>query len=196
MPDITLTTFVDFVSATGTARLTKVRQAKKFYEEGYAPARDFYKPLRDRIEACFEGGWNSAGLRKALGEVDDPKKAANYEECRKGLTKWVGRKQISTLNESRGTWSAGRLNVSVNPELHLEINGVPHLLKLYLKGEALSKQRANAALHLVGGIAGDSIPGVLDVRRSKLYVPTVPIPGMDALLKAEAAALTTLWASL
>ncbi len=189
-------TFVDFVAATGTARLTKIREAKRFYDEGYAPARDFYKPFRDRVQACFDSGWSSAELKKALADVDDPKKAENYEVCRKGLTRWVGRKTTTALTDVRGTWTSGRLNVSVNPELHLEINGSPHLIKLYLKGEQLSKQRANAALHLIGEIAGDSTPSVLDVRRAKLFVPTVPIPGMDALLNAEAVALATLWSSL
>jgi hypothetical protein len=38
--------------------------------------------------------------------------------------------------------------------------------------------------------------GVLDVRRAKLIVPTRVIPGMDALLKAEAVAFVSLWSSV
>jgi hypothetical protein len=87
MPTITLTTFVDFVGATGTARLTRVRNAKRFYEEEYAPERDFYKPLRDRIEDCFANGWNARDFRRSLADITDPKKIENYEECRRGLTK-------------------------------------------------------------------------------------------------------------
>src|SRR5258705_5513385 len=94
MPTVTLTTFVDFVAATGTARITKTRAAKAFYEQGYAPERDFYKPLRDRIESCFANGWSASSLKDALKDITDPKKVDNYEDCRKGLTKWVGRKTV------------------------------------------------------------------------------------------------------
>jgi hypothetical protein len=87
--------------------------------------------------------------------------------------------------------------VSVNPELHAKINGKPHLLKLYFKSDPLSKQNINIVLHLLQKKApkGTSV-GILDVRRSKLFTPTVSIPGMDAFLKAEAIAFSSLWASV
>jgi hypothetical protein len=197
MPAVSLTTFVDFVAATGTARITKVRDAKRYYEQGYAPERDFYKPLRDRIEATFEDGWSAKSLRDALADVTDPKKIENYEESRAGLTKWVGRKTITTLPQRRMAWKSGDLDVNVNPELHIEINDKPHLIKMYLKAEPLSKQKANVVLHLLAQKAKASTTvGVLDVRRSKLYTPTVDIDGMDALLTAEAVAFTTMWNSV
>jgi len=49
MPAISLTTFVDFVIKSGTPRITYVRKTKQLYGQGYSPARDFWKPLRDRI---------------------------------------------------------------------------------------------------------------------------------------------------
>lgn len=197
MLSITMTTFVDFVSATGTARLTKVRQAKQFYGAPWAPERDFYKPFRDRVDDLFNAGWDAQKLRESLAGVTDPKKVDNYEECREGLTKWVGRKTITALPARRSTWTGGALQVSVNPELHVEIDGKPYLIKLYMKSDALSKPKANTSLHLLGkkAAAGTTV-GVLDVRRSKLFVPTVNIAGMDALLKAEATALVSLWEAI
>src|ERR1700755_1981682 len=88
MPTVSLTTFVDFVAASGTTRITRVRNAKTFYAQGYAPERDFYKPLRDRIERCFAAGWSASSLTHALKDVSDPKKTANYEECRTGFITW------------------------------------------------------------------------------------------------------------
>ena len=70
MPTVTLTTFVDFIAATGTARITRVRAAKAYYEQGYAPERDFYKQLRDRIENCFASGWSATCLKDALKDLD------------------------------------------------------------------------------------------------------------------------------
>ena len=129
--------------------------------------------------------------------MTDTKKIDNYEECRKGLSKWVGRKTITPLPALRGTWKSGDLEVSVNPELHADVNGAPHLIKLYFKAEPLSKQKAELILHLLGKRApkGTTV-GVLDVRRSKLFTPTVSIMGLDALLQSEALALVSLWNSV
>jgi hypothetical protein len=87
--------------------------------------------------------------------------------------------------------------VNVNPELRAKIDGKRHVVKLYLKAVPLSKQKANVALHLLERYTlPRTTPGVLDVRRSKLYVPTIPVEGMDALLRTEAAAFTALWNSV
>jgi hypothetical protein len=194
MTTVTLTTFVDFVAATGTTRITRIRNAKTYYEQGYAPERDFYKPLRDRIEACFANGWSASDLKDSLRDVTDSKKIDNYEECRKGLTKWVGRKTITPLPALRGAWKSGGLEVTLNPEFHANVNGVAHLIKLYLKADPLSKQKADLILHLLGKhVPHGTTVGVLDVRRSKLFTPTVSIAGLDALLDAEALAMLSLW---
>lgn len=194
MPAVSLTTFVDFVAASGTTRITRIRNAKSFYEEGYAPERDFYKPLRDRIQRCFEGGWSTATLKESLKDVTDPKKIENYEECRKGLTKWVGRKSITSLPPVRSAWKSGGLEVSLNPELHLKIDDDPCVIKLYFKADPLSKQKAELSMELLRKCAprSDKV-GVLDVRRAKLFTPTVQIDGLEALLDAEALALVALW---
>jgi hypothetical protein len=71
MPNITLTTFLDFVAATGTARVRRVRNAKEIYGQAYEPAHDFYKQLRERIEECFDGGWDSQALKRSLRNVSD-----------------------------------------------------------------------------------------------------------------------------
>jgi hypothetical protein len=194
MPEIGLTTFIDFVAATGTGRLTKARQAKQFYEQGYAPERDYYKPLRDRIVRCFEGGWSATRMKDLLDDIDDPKKLQNYEACRRGLSKWVGRKKISVFQPQKARWRSGDLVVNVNPELRGTVNDEKYAIKLYLKADALSQQKANIALRLIQQtVAKDATPGVLDVRRGKLFEPTRDIEDIDALLEGEALALATMW---
>jgi hypothetical protein len=197
MVTISLTTFTDFVAATGTARLTKVRNAKRFYEAGYAPQRDYYKPLKDRIVDSFADGWDRTLLARLLEEVDDPKKLANYEACRLGLTRWAGRKTFTPLSARTARWQSGDLRVGVNPELWVAIGGGPHAIKLHLKADELSQQKANLVLHLMKKcVGGRAEVGILDVRRSKLFTQTREIAGLDALLASEALAFTTLWESL
>jgi hypothetical protein len=140
MPRISMTTFADFVYASGTARLTKARQAKQQYSEEYAPERDYYKPLRERIVTAVRRGFSTERLKKLLRDVDDPKKLDNYETCRKGFTRWVGKKKLKLLPERRSIWKNGDLEITVNPELVVEVNGQPHAIKLYMKADQLSKQ--------------------------------------------------------
>ncbi len=197
MPTVSLTTFLDFTAASGSARVTQLRQAKKRYGQDYAPAKDYYKSLREAIEQCFAQGWDAQQLKATLEALPDSRKADKFEECRKGLTKWAGRKELVALPKSRARWQSEGLTVKINPELHLSIAGTPHLIKLYFKGEKISKQRVDVALHLLKSKAGKGITaGILDLRRARLYVPTVPKSGMTALLKAEAAAFSSLWESI
>jgi hypothetical protein len=197
MPTVSMTTFLDFTAATGSARISELRQAKKRYAQDYSPAKDYYKFLREAIEDCFAQGWSAKSLKASLSTLPDSRKAEAFDECREGLTRWVGRKAITPLPKSRARWSSSGLTVRINPELHLDIAGKPHLIKLYFKGEKISKQRVDVALHLLNSKAAKgTTAGILDLRRSKLYVPTVAKPGMASLLKAEAAAFTSLWEEL
>lgn len=194
MVNVSLTTFVDFAAATGTSRLTKVREAKRFYEQGYAPERDYYKPLRDRIVECFAKGWDKQKLVELLTDIDDSKKLANYEACRRGLTKWAGKKSFTPTTAKSTKWRSGDLVVGISPELWSRIDGEPFVIKLHFKGDPLSQQKANLVLHLMKKKLGDhGTVGVLDVRRSKLFVQTRSIPDLDALLTSEALAFTALW---
>jgi hypothetical protein len=197
MATVSLTTFLDFTAASGSARVTQLRQAKKRYEQDYAPAKDYYKYLREAIEENFEEGWDARRLKAKLALLPDTRKAEAFEECRTGLVKWAGRKEIVAEPKSRASWKSGALTVRINPELRLKIAGKPHLVKLYFKGEKISKQRVDVALYLLKSKAAKGTnAGILDLRRAKLYVPTVTKPGMAALLKAEAAAFSSLWEEL
>jgi hypothetical protein len=74
---------------------------------------------------------------------------------------------------------------------HLDVNGTPRLIKLYFKAGKLSKQKADVACICAKGWRGAAVR-VLDIQRARLIVPTRTIEGVDALLKAEAAAFVSL----
>lgn len=193
MPEISLTTFVDYTSGTGTGRITTVRKAKKQYEAEYNPAFDYYKQLREAIEKTVKKGWNAKDLQSRLKSTH-PGKIENYEICRKGFSKWVGRKSLKALKPISDSWTSGDLVVRINPELHVKIGDQPTAVKLHFKADPLSKAKLDVALHLLRQIVPEkSDVAVLDVRRSKLFVPTREIADIDALLVSEALALSNLW---
>jgi hypothetical protein len=201
MPQISMTTFLDYIAATGTTRLRRVVEAKKFYGTEFNPATDFYGPLRKRIIQVFEEGWDPKRLDALLGEVNDPKKTDHYAACRKGLRKWAGvsgKKSITWTKPRRAIWKSSGLEVSISPELWLDLDGDAYIVKLYFKADKLTQHKVNLSLRLLQTTVGKhGTVGILDLQQGRLFTQTTEPPkGIDLLLASEAAGLATLWTSL
>src|SRR3972149_4835541 len=119
MPEISLTTFVDFVLASGTARITCVRNAKEMYGQEYHPKFDFWQPLRNAIQELHHNNQDKTKLNAVLGELSDKKKLAAYEKCVRAYQQWMGRKRFQWVGCDSAPWQYGDLSVRVNPELGL-----------------------------------------------------------------------------
>lgn len=197
--DITFTTFVNFVAAEYTTKLSTVRDAKARYGQEYSPATDYWKGAREAIRDAFESG-DLSRLDAAANRVD-ARKADNYRSAMAGCTKWASRQSIAWIGRPvPREWSSGPLTVKVNPEAALIVDGKPHVIKLYLRlDDKLTKRRLQVALHLLDKLYGhdDTKVAVLDVRRAKLIpAPATPVRDIDAFLVGEASMFTTLWAEL
>lgn len=200
MPEISMTTFVDFVLASGTKRLTCVKRAKSEYQRDYDPAKDFYRLLREAIIGIHQDGKKKESLDGLLGTLTDKKKLDAYSQCVAAYKQWCGRKRFQWVRSFTTDWSDGDLRVRVNPELGLYINGSLHVLKLYFKADVPSKRRLETMFHLlrlsIPNEMENAMPGILDVRRGNLFRPTREVPGIDALLVGEAAAFRTMWSEV
>ncbi len=196
MTEISMTTFVDFVLASGTKRLTCVRTAKADYAQPYKPARDFYGALREAIVDMHQNQRPRESLDSALLGVGNTRTSA-YVECIAAYKQWCGRKRFQWTDTFRSDWTNGGLTVKVNPELGMRINGTPYIIKLYFKGESPSKIRLETMFHLLRLSLPrelvDATPGILDVRRGNLFVPSRQIADIEALLAGEASAFQTIW---
>jgi hypothetical protein len=195
MIDISMTTFADFVAATGPRRLTVVRNAKKTYGAGYDPRTDYWRPLRKGVADAFTPkGYDPNVLSAVVTGTTDAKKLDNYRACVEGIERWAGKRAFSAGATQKQRWSTDELAVGVNPELITTIDGAPYVVKLYFKSDPLSKARVDSLLALLQATHGDrGTVGVLDIRRSKLYEPTREIPDLGALLNGEAAAFARIW---
>jgi hypothetical protein len=89
----------------------------------------------------------------------------------------------------------GPISVRVNPEIGLLINGRPHAIKLYFRGEPIDPQRIVIVNQLLASAFCAAWPGVvfstLDVRRARLY-PYKPNSKGGALLRAESLSISHL----
>jgi hypothetical protein len=75
------------------------------------------------------------------------------------------------------------------------------VIKLYFKADEITKNRIETVTHLMeislrAVSPADTKMSLLDIRKSKLLCPTVPIPGLSAILDAELAYIAAYWAAL
>ena len=201
MPQISLTDFVDIVSTSGTPKATKVKIVKQRPE--YSPMTDFYRRIREFIIETHRENYEKEHMDECLVGLTDKKKETAYPTIVFGYKKWWGTKSLIWFSPPHRLYSSHGIDVSVNPELGLEINGTPHLIKLYFKADKLTKNRVDIITHLMSIVLSESCPSpsetimsVLDIRRSKLIAPTVPISILNGILEAELAYIQALWPEL
>lgn len=196
MPKLSLTDFIDVVSRTGMARTTKVAQIK--HRPKYDPAFDFYKKIREAIQDTHQKGKTRTHLASLLGGLTDPKKQVNYPAVVAGYSKWWGRKAITWFDPPTAQFSHSGFTVTINPELGLMVNGQPHVIKLYFKGDGLTKQRTLIATGLMehslrSSVANGATLALLDIRNAKLFPSQALTPMIVAGLQAELAFIAALW---
>lgn len=196
MPRITLTDLIEVITKSGSPKATKVSQLKN--RDAYDPATDFYRALREGIIQIHKSGGVKGDLAKIQKKLTDPKKIANYPAMIAGYRKWWGHKTLSWFEPQGATYAHAGIEVAINPELGLLINGQSHLVKLYLKSEALTKTKADLIValmqHALSSHHGKTINfSVLDARNSKLftYVPTGKV--FKPMMDAELTYIASLW---
>lgn len=192
---LSLRDFLDVASKTGKPRVTKVRNIK--HGGNYSPAIDFYKPLRERIITTHKLGKSKGALKGLLVGVGDKRKLANYPLAINGYDSWWGTHSLKWFDPPKGKYSKHGFDISVNPELGLEIDGSPHVIKLYLNTNPLPTQRADliGALmtHVVGTLAPSALLGALDVRRSALANASASTVTLMSTVDSVLADIAAIW---
>lgn len=198
MPEISLTDFVDFVTKSGTPRLTKVRSLRDRGE--YDPAADFWKGLREEIIKFHHGRAGSTmQIGNILKSVSDPKKIRRYSNAIAKYRKFIGRKKPEWFQPPRTEWNHAGLTIRINPELGLIWNKQRHVIKLYFKDDRLTKRKTDVVIALMtsslsGKIRTNDFISVLDVHNSRLF--TGCPYDLSPLLLGEAAAFVAIWDAL
>lgn len=200
MISLTLSDVVDVFSKSGRPKATKVRQIKN--REAYQPATDYYRPLRTALTEIHANGKDRSALASILPSITDPKKIANYHELVEAYGKFWGRKKIEWFTPPRASYSNNGVEVIVNPELGLIVDGQQIVVKLYLKTDEISKAQIELVpvlmeLVLRSQVSENVLMALLDVRKGKLhYLGTSSMATSTAMINAELSYVATLWPSL
>lgn len=195
MERVSLTHFVDFTLKIGAPRLTLV---KDFKEHRYDHLTDFYKPLREAIVDMHEKKRPDASLDDLMGTLTDERKRRIFPSLVTGYRKFLHAQKPVWFTPPTAVLAMGDSEININPELGFEINGTPHLLKMYFRGEALARRRVQITLSLIMQSLAASRPGtvfgMLDVKNAKLHVlKAAPNPKLNLLMRGEMASFATIY---
>jgi hypothetical protein len=181
--------------------MRKVADVKRQLQLPYKPEYDFYKIIREALEDTHRHNRGKPHLQRVLGTLKDPKKQVNYPAIVAGYTRWWGKNSFTWFDPPASLFSNAGVDVSINPELGLEIGGKPYVIKLYFKGEKLTKNRIELVTQLMEeclrpNLSPDVVIAVLDTRAAKFFTGSELNPLVVATLKAELAYIGALWAQL
>jgi hypothetical protein len=200
MPNLSLTSFFDFILKTGKPRVTLVKNIKKNYNDPYSVEKDFYLLFRNHIKNVHRKGLPKTQIDTLIQTLNDSKKLNNYPELIHGYKKWWGRKTISWIEPPQSTlWGVEGIDIHVNPELCLEVNGTRHLIKLYMKNngyqDILSKKHTDIITYImkVAFQNNNATMSVLNIRKSKFYSLNSHDNRIDPLINAELEFIKSLW---
>ena len=199
MPSISLTEFVDFVVATGTPKLTRIRKIKRDNEEAYEPWKDHWKILRDGIVQFHAiGDGDRKFFDRLLSGIAKEEKQKTSQPLVTNYKRFLGRKTITRHPADHHiVWNYKDLEVRVNPELRLTLNDEEQVIKLYFKRAPLAQNKVGIILLLMKHALPASPEPVtyclLDVHHNKPYTNKNPSDDMLPLLYGEADSFLTMW---
>ena len=205
MPTVPMTTFVDYLIKAGPPKMTVVSKVKRDAQTPYQPAFDFWKQLRDEIVDVHSANKTLASLYSLTKRLTDAKKITAYPAVIAGYKKWIGRKAPSWFTPPSSTRRRiSRLDIRVNAELGLEFATTRkspvqrHVIKLYFKSDAPNKALVASVLTVLdlglrSKLDATTEIGLLDVRRSKLFLFSAVTTNYVPLVTAEAASFLSLW---
>ena len=159
----------------------------------YDPRFDFWKQLREEIRNSHQ---KKTKLDDVLLSLTDPKKLKRYPLAIRAYKKFLAKhKNLRSFAPPSATWSYDGLNVRVNPELGLEIDGKKYVVKLYFKEDKPTKHRLKVVFEMMRiTLPGAGwIPAVVDVSNGRLITPKPLEENLLPLLQAQALAFMHLW---
>jgi hypothetical protein len=197
MDRISLTYFVDFILASGTPKLRGVRDYKGRKDE---LCSDFYRPIRAAIVQMHRQSSSVSTLDDVCRNETDETRKKHYPRVIAGYRTFLAQGVKNFFEPPRAGLALGPLEVDVNPELGLVIDGKKHLVKLYFRNDPLTPRRTALVLALLSrGLCEshpDFVPAILDVRSAKLHTSAMTSPRIDLLLRGEAASFATIYAAV
>lgn len=198
---ISLSRFAAFLQADGQDKAAEVAMIRR--EHGlYTPAIDYWALLRAQIVAHHQYPPSpDGGALDAAVELAPSDRQWQYARAVAEYRHFLAGRAVALIGRPRpALWVSQGIQVQVNPELHLTIDGGPVVVKLYLRSpsaQALSSDVAETLAQLLDVThAHLGLPVVFDVLRGRLFGPPRASDPAMARLRTEAATFASIWSEL
>ncbi|MBN1461645.1 MAG: hypothetical protein JXA57_19105 [Armatimonadetes bacterium] len=163
----------------------------------YPVQGDYYKQVREGMVRVHKRGESIDKLADIINKVHHDKQP-HVARVVKAYIQWCEGHVLEFFPARKGYWQAHGVDVRVNPELGLVIDGVPHLIKVNFTKSPVPVAEAKIMAHLMHRALAPQVPencvmAVLDLATDTLYGSTKPSPELDAVLDEHAAEVWELW---
>ncbi len=198
---ISLTEFVNFINASGMAKMTIVSSAKAKHEEQEGNKYDYWKDFKDEIKKQLKRHGTKDDLWE-LVEVIREDMRENYNQMISGFLRFWKPTRMRWVNPVKKMVYIGGVKMILNPEIGVNWQGKEYMIKLYLKAnENLDKRHADIILAMMESELRDKVDenvefAMLDVRRGKLFTYVNDDPRLLILLKSEGREFAEMWKEL
>ena len=198
---ISLTEFVNFINASGMAKMTIVSNAKAKHEEQEGNPYDYWKDFKDEVKRLMKRHGSKDELYELIENVREDMRE-NYNQMINGYLKFWKPTRMEWMNPVKKMAHVGGVKMILNPELGVTWQGKKYMIKLYLKAnENLDKRHADIILAMMESELRDRVEddvefAMLDVRRGKLFTYVNDDPRLLILLKSEGREFSEMWKEL
>lgn len=191
MIDIFMKEFSE-IATTETIKKAKIISKQK-YRDGYSPEKDFYKILRDHIQTMHRDDKAVEYLENAPLATTHPPRKEHYNIMISQYKKWIKKKNVEYFQPPRGAFETSNTHIIANPELGLEINGTPHIIKLFMHKDKLTQVRANFMLAIMNSLWPEQNNMILDVRNKVEFKFRGNAENYLQAVRAEVATIESIW---
>lgn len=199
-PDIqiSMTEFVNFINASGMAKMTIVANAKMKHEQGDGNPYDYWKDFKDEVKKLLIRHGKKEDLMELVESVREDARE-NYNKMIFGFLRFWKPTRMRWLKPVRRLANIGGVKMNINPEIGVVWQDKSLMVKLFLKAnEDLDKRHADIILALMESElrerVGDDVQfAILDVRRGKLFPYVNDDPRLLILLKTEGRHFAEMW---
>lgn len=200
---ISLPMFMDYANERGSGRMSIVQQQRKRIEDPEQQAFHYYAPAVRNLPLAIASTDPEAILDAMLNQTTSTHQRQHHVELRDGMLTFIRKRHPSRVPVANGCqWITPDLTVTIRQHVGIWMpDGNVSVVLLYLKQPPLTQDAANAGLRIIetqlAALLADGLPGVLDVRRAKIFAlrRNANRRNIDAWLRGEAAGYAAHWAA-
>jgi hypothetical protein len=198
---ISMTEFVNFINASGMAKVTIVSNAKMKHEEIQGNPYDYWKDFKEEVRRQLINQGTKEDLKEMVEDLRDDVRE-NYRIMIEGFLKFWKPSRMKWLKPMKKMAHISGVKMNINPEIGVIWQNKKLIIKLFLKAnETLDKRHADIILALMESELREKTDediqfAVLDVKRGKLFTYVNNDPRLLILLKREGRYFADMWKDL